>query len=113
MKTVLVIEDDENLQRSYQRMLEGYKCSYAATADAAILALSEASFDYVTCDYNLERGTGEDVFNWLTDNKPEQLERFIFICGSFDSVATIDAPFLQKGSMSLKEDLLERIAEVA
>ena len=113
MKNILVIEDDKTLQQSYRRMLSEFSCTFADTADRAIAALSKTSFDYVTCDYNLALGNGRDVFDWLTANKPDQLERFIFICGSFDDVATINASFLQKGSMGLKEDLLERIAEVA
>jgi DNA-binding NarL/FixJ family response regulator len=112
LKEILIIEDSAQLRAGYRRFLgnkDEFQFAEADTADKAIAFLSSESFYHVVCDYNLERGTGRDVYNWLVENRPEQLERFTFVCGSYADVSDLDAHHIQKGSMGLNTELLERL----
>jgi ActR/RegA family two-component response regulator len=112
MKTILIIEDSTSLQESYKRSLlrKGeFEFETAITANGAIGKFSGANFDHVICDYNLEQGTGRDVFYWLQENRPDQLKHFTFVCGMPSEVSDLDAPALNKSTTSLFDELLANI----
>ena len=112
MKEILIIEDAEQIRETYKRHLNRsgeFVFAEAATAEDATSLLFSMSFDHVICDYTLERGTGRDVFRWLQENRPEQLERFTFVCGITSDVADLDAMVLWKLDSNLYGDLLSRV----
>jgi CheY-like chemotaxis protein len=116
MKEILIIEDVKGIRETYKRKL-GPKGKFAfaeaTTAQRAIDLLFAMSFDHVICDYNLDQGTGRDVFYWLQGNKPEQLERFTFVCGMPSELSDLDATVFHKLDSTLYDELLERIQGVA
>jgi CheY-like chemotaxis protein len=116
MKEILIIEDVKGIRETYKRKL-GPKGEFtfteAATAGAAIKYLSSTSFDHIICDYNLDQGTGRDVFYWLQENRPEQLERFTFVCGMPSELSDLDATVFHKLDSTLYDELLDRVQGMA
>ncbi len=114
MKTFLIIEDNLNLQADYKRMLgEEHEYACATTAERAITWLNSMKFDHIICDFQLEQGTGRDVYDWLIENRPGYVRRLTFVCGNPSDVAGLDAPVFQKAGSYLKEALLERVEETS
>ena len=112
MKKILIIEDTQGIRETYKRRLKHkgeFTFAEAVTAEEAIEHLRPTSFDHVICDYNLEQGTGRDVFYWLQKNRPEQLERFTFVCGITSEVSDLDATVLGKLDHALYEELIVRV----
>ena len=112
MKEILIIEDVKGIRDTYKRNLRHdgeFIFAEAATAATAIMLLSSANFDHVICDYNLDQGTGRDVFYWIKENRPEQLKKFTFVCGMTSDVADLDATVLWKLQENLYEELAERV----
>jgi DNA-binding NarL/FixJ family response regulator len=112
MKEILIIEDARGIRETYKRKLRQkgeFNFAEAATAEAATTWLNSMSFDHVICDYNLDQGTGRDVFYWLQENKPEQLKRFTFVCGMPSELSDLDATVFHKLDHTLYEDILTRI----
>lgn len=60
MKTVLVVEDEDNLRFLYQKELreEGYAVLTASSAEEAIKELNESNVDLVILDLKLKGMTG-------------------------------------------------------
>jgi DNA-binding NarL/FixJ family response regulator len=116
LKEILIIEDAVVLADSYKRALrkhEDYEFHFATatTAEGAITWLNSVNFDHVLCDYNLDQGTGRDVYNWLKENNPSQLAKFTFVCGMPSECRGLDAPILSKADTYLNDYIFERIQE--
>jgi len=78
----LVVEDDFHLQKTYERFLHGrgHQAFLAASPKQAIALLKNRPYiDGVICDYQLEGGTGAEVYLWVSHHKPELLERFALV----------------------------------
>ena len=98
-KRVLIVEDDPQLQIAYFRLLNK-KCDISTIdrAEAAITWLKKVNFDYIFCDFNLAgKMTGEDVFNWLRENRPEDLPKFYFVSGDASRCRKLHDQVIDKG----------------
>jgi signal transduction histidine kinase len=81
--TVLIVEDDERLLRSYPRILrDHYDVIVACDGQEAIdLLVSGSPADVVLSDLALPEVDGPQLFAWLEDNRPELARRTVFITG--------------------------------
>lgn len=70
---VLVVDDDEQVCHTLQRLLEreGYSGMAAGDASEARLRLSEQKFDLVLCDVNMPGESGLDLVKHIVDECPE------------------------------------------
>lgn len=112
--SILIIEDSRHLQRDYVHMLgEEHEYHFAATAKQAIDLLDTRAFDHIICDFQLDQGTGRDVYDWLERKMPDELARLTFVCGTPAQVAGLSCPVYQKASFGLEEALRERVEETS
>jgi diguanylate cyclase (GGDEF)-like protein/PAS domain S-box-containing protein len=67
--TVLIIDDNEDDQRLYQRALKNCDCTLvmAATAEAGLARIAEIKPDLILLDYNLPDADGLSVMQWLAE----------------------------------------------
>ena len=67
MSTILIIDDDDQLRRSFVKLLaeEGYRVISAASAEAGIRMLHEAAPDLVIIDVRLPGMSGLDAFKTI------------------------------------------------
>jgi signal transduction histidine kinase/CheY-like chemotaxis protein len=79
--TVLVVEDDDRLLRAYPRALHGhYDVIVAADGQEAIdLLLSGSHADAVLTDLTMPEVDGQQLFEWLSDHRPDLARKTIFV----------------------------------
>ena len=63
-KRILVIEDDPDMQKIYQEMLEGkeFEVTYIATGEEGLQIIRDEEVDLVLLDIILEETTGDSFF---------------------------------------------------
>jgi CheY-like chemotaxis protein len=120
---VLLVEDDENLQRAWKRVfLSAFsRVDTARSYKEALLRLARNVYDIVVCDHRLlGEGSGADVIRWMRDqNGVHGSTPAILISGVLDDEDTTGAAtqacgasrYLQKGSFTNAE-LLELMRDL-
>lgn len=81
---ILIVEDDDERMKKIKQFVIGYTYYWAKTAKDAINQLKSKTFQYVSLDHDLaeehynnpgntrgKKGTGQDVADWLAENKTE------------------------------------------
>ena len=86
---ILVIEDDEQLQRIFLRFVKMFfKTTDITVVDNArdsIFLLETHDYALVISDFDLKDGTnGGQVLAWLKEHKPAALDRFVFVSANED-----------------------------
>lgn len=85
---ILIIEDQEEIQNGYKRLLRSMfdnpTIRVANNADLAIGELALTDFNHIISDYNLIGSTGADVLDWIKVHRPHLVDRFIFVSGTED-----------------------------
>ncbi|MDA8139602.1 MAG: response regulator, partial [Desulfobacteraceae bacterium] len=73
MNTILVIDDDDQLRKSFEKLLsqEGYTVRSAASGEAGIQAVQESCPDLVILDVRLPGMNGLAVFERLHEKEPK------------------------------------------
>ncbi|MBT3981497.1 MAG: response regulator [Bacteriovoracaceae bacterium] len=83
MPSVLVIDDEEDVVDTIADILSqinGVTITKTIQTDKAVSLLNETQFDYVVCDYNLQDGTGIDIFKIARKAQPQA--KFYLITGT-------------------------------
>jgi len=100
---ILVIDDEPQILRAIGRALKVYQLTTAETGQRAIDILSEGQdFDLILCDLIMREISGIEVYQWVLDNRPELLDRLIFVtAGTFTDelrnfLAVVPNPILNK-----------------
>ncbi|MEQ8272359.1 MAG: response regulator [Deltaproteobacteria bacterium] len=95
LQPVVLVVDDEPLQRrSLMRLMRPLDVREASGAFSAIeLLVNGLEPDLVLCDVSMGDGTGVDLKNWLSDQRPELLERLVFMTGLGADGATAVQPY--------------------
>jgi CheY-like chemotaxis protein len=89
MANILLIENDARIQKIFKSVLKAHKITAVATGLAALEQLEEGKFDIVISDYDLDGPlSGEDVWLWVKNNRPDMTERYMF-CSGNDKVETL------------------------
>lgn len=98
---ILLVEDDQALQRATVRMLRIVRADaqvlLAQTYDEAVAHLAvNPELGLILCDYNLiGPKTGGDVLEWIKTNRPELVEKFVFVSGN-DEVRKLHDRYIVK-----------------
>lgn len=78
---VLIVEDEEEIERSYRRMLSkllgAVDIDAVGTQPRAIHQMTIHSYDLVLCDGFLALGTGLGVWEWMKKNDNSHLKRIV------------------------------------
>jgi DNA-binding NtrC family response regulator len=102
---VLVIEDEPSVMAFVRAALErnGYQVHPAETGALALQKLQQRGYAGVISDMRTPGGVdGADVWEWISQNRPEMLARVIFITGDIvneDTAETLHrtgAPYIEK-----------------
>lgn len=101
---ILVIDDDELVRRTLQRMLtRSHEVTLAASARAALEVLSvDSSFDAVICDVMMPEMSGIELFERIRARWPQLAPRVVFLTGAAftphvaDFLASVSNPHLAK-----------------
>lgn len=94
--SILVIDDEPEIVFLLQRVLEGEGYDVVAVngGHEALEALSRGSYDLVICDLKMPGIGGRDIFDYVTEHRPELVDRVIFTTG--DTVSSDSRAFLQE-----------------
>jgi CheY-like chemotaxis protein len=98
---VLLIDDELVVRRAMTRYFvrQGWVVREAADGDVARRILGDAGeeeFDLVICDLRMPTTSGEDLYRWLRQHRPELAARFVFSSG--DVLAPEVAAFLAEAA---------------
>jgi len=81
---VLVVDDEPNLRRVCQRMIQsfGHECSVADGPDTATALANSDDFDLVLCDYRLAASSADAVLERFRDVRPQLVARTVIATGA-------------------------------
>ncbi len=86
---ILVIDDEEIVGRSLQRILSKMHDVEIATEGAAALAMiARGRYDMILCDIMMPNMSGVDIFENVSRANPEQASRMVFMTGGAFTVRT-------------------------
>jgi CheY-like chemotaxis protein len=81
----------------------GYAVTRVESGHAAIILLHHEEFDAIVTDWQMDDGTGADIYRWIVQKKPQLAQRIVFLSdGEGDDPSTIapGRPMFRKGQDS-------------
>ena len=119
-KPTLLLADDEPVLLMVMADLlgeAGYSVTRVESGHGAITQLERDDYDAIVTDWNMDDGSGADIYRWLREFKPWLVERVVFLSGEEgDDAGTVapGRPMLRKGqdSQALTGVLREIIRQV-
>ncbi len=115
---LLLVEDEETIRKYISSALakEGISVHLAKDGKEAIGMIEKTEFDLILSDIKMPRMNGYELCEWLHENKPYYLERFVLATGVID--VEVDEYCHKFHCHSIikpysKEQILETIAELA
>lgn len=113
---VLVVDDDQGVNRAVRRMLTSYGCSVQCAYDGgqALDDLGESHFDLILSDVDMPIMSGIRLHEVVCEKHPTLKDRFIFMTANYGILPSLKAPFLLKpcGTESLLA-MLQKMAGVS
>ncbi|MFZ5979002.1 MAG: response regulator [Candidatus Zixiibacteriota bacterium] len=113
-KSILIVEDDENIRDFLVEVLDGYSLSIACDGDEAIDNIRDNRFDLVITDLRMPTIPGEEVVKYINENKPETK---VIVISGYSSLYAVSqtvnngaSAFLSK-PFSIKE-LLQTVSKI-
>jgi CheY-like chemotaxis protein len=94
-RPTLLLADDEPVLLMVMADLffdAGYAVSRVDSGHGAILLLENAEFDVIVTDWNMDDGSGADIYRWIVQVKPWLAERVVFLAGEEGEDAAVVAP---------------------
>ena len=84
MKTILLIEDNNDIRENTCELLEleGYKVILALNGKTGLILAIEHLPDLILCDIMMPEPNGYEVFKYLQDNAATRVIPFIFLTAS-------------------------------
>jgi CheY-like chemotaxis protein len=92
--TLLLADDEPVLLMAMADLFveAGYAVSRVESGHGAILLLEHSEFDAIVSDWNMDDGSGADVYRWIITVKPWLAERVVFLADEEGQDATVVAP---------------------
>lgn len=94
-KPTLLLADDEPVLLMVMADLlaeAGYAVSRVDSGHGAILLLEHNEFDVIVTDWNMDDGSGADIYRWIVQVKPWLAERVVFLADEERDDAAVVAP---------------------
>lgn len=91
----LLLADDEPVLLAVMGDLlaqTGYAVTRVETGHAAIVLLEHSDFEVIVLDWQMDDGTGADVFRWILGERAHLADRVVFLSGGEADDATTVAP---------------------
>lgn len=80
-RRVLVIDDEPGVLRVIKRILKDYEVTTCQGGKEALDHLQQGNFDLILCDLMMPEYTGMDLYEITAADRPELLDRFLFVTG--------------------------------
>ncbi|WP_053333342.1 hybrid sensor histidine kinase/response regulator [Haliangium ochraceum] len=80
-RRLLVIDDEPAVLRVIKRMLKDYDVTTSQGGQEALDYLLQGDFDLILCDLMMPEYTGMDLYQRTADDRPEIIDRFMFVTG--------------------------------
>jgi signal transduction histidine kinase/FixJ family two-component response regulator len=115
-KSILVVDDDAQIRRWFQRILPRHKVTTVPSVEAAEDAIMTTQFDVILCDVMMPDRTGLDMHRMIEAKRPDLLRRVVFMSGGAFTPAlatfleTVPNTCLKK---PFRKEELERAIEAA
>jgi CheY-like chemotaxis protein len=113
---VLVVDDNDQLRKSYVRSLKGCDVVEACSGrEAARILAEDEAFDVIVSDFQMPDWDGAQLHWHLSRKQPHLVSRVLFVtgCPGDPFFGTCDNTVLMKGgSFDYIEELIREIAEV-
>jgi CheY-like chemotaxis protein len=114
--TLLLADDEPVLLMAMADLFAdaGYAVSRVDSGHGAILLLEHSEFDVIVTDWNMDDGSGADVYRWIAQSKPWLAERVVFLADEESEDAAVVAPgrpMFRKGQDST--ELTAALCEIA
>jgi CheY-like chemotaxis protein len=92
--TLLLADDEPVLLMAMADLFSdaGYAVSRVDSGHGAILLLEHSEFDVIVSDWNMDDGSGADVYRWIAQSKPWLAERVVFLADEESEDAAVVAP---------------------
>jgi len=115
MKSLLIVDDDNAVLRSFSRALcRDFVVTCCTSVEAALeLIASRPTFDVVLCDMHFAEGgaSGRDFYERVRGLAPKQADRILILSGEPPDVGdALASRFVVKGTRM--EHLLDRVGQV-
>ena len=94
-RPTLLLADDEPVLLMVMADLfteAGYAVSRVDSGHGAIVLLQHEEFDAIVTDWNMDDGSGADVYRWITQTKPHLAKRVVFLADEEGQDAAVVAP---------------------
>ena len=94
-RPTLLLADDEPVLLMVMADLftdAGYAVSRVESGHGAIVLLEHNEFDAIVADWNMDDGSGADVYRWIVQVKPWLAERVVFLADEESDDAAVVAP---------------------
>lgn len=93
-KPRLLLADDEPilLMAIGDLLADVYTVTRVESGHAAIVLLEHEDFDAIVTDWQMDDGSGADVYRWLESNKPDHTQRIVFLSTNEGDDANAVAP---------------------
>ena len=117
VRTILIVDNEPNLIEIVKNMLQEQVCHSATNIDHAIEMIEEYEYDCILCDIIMPEKGGEYFLEYCKKQKPEILERIIFMTGGvvsfdqkeyFQNYRRIQKPFRMKELFDCIQELSTR-----
>jgi CheY-like chemotaxis protein len=114
--TLLLVDDDPTLLYVIADLLgdAGFSVMSVEGGDAAVSQLERTSFDVVVSDWQMDGGSGGDLYRWIVMHRPDLVERFVFLSdGRVEQIRAKlpSVPVLVKGQDA--DGLIAMLKEIA
>ncbi|MFC2045409.1 response regulator [Chloroflexota bacterium] len=82
-RTILVVEDEPSVRYVFQEILtkEGFKVDVAVNGAEAKIKLNERDYDLYIIDIKMPEINGTEVYEYMSEQYPELVNRVIFASG--------------------------------
>ena len=92
--TLLLADDEPVLLMAMADLFSeaGYAVSRVDSGHGAILLLEHSEFDVIVSDWNMDDGSGADIYRWIVQSKPWLADRVVFLADEESEDAAVVAP---------------------
>ena len=101
----LLLVDDEPLQRDIMTAALGklgFSVTTSPSGHQAMNSLASTEYDVILSDWYMRDGSGDELYAWLVDNRPELANRCVFMSASASpeelAVKAPKRPFVEKSA---------------
>jgi two-component system, NtrC family, sensor kinase len=89
-KHILVVDDEKYILDFLVEVLQSFpmKVDTASNGRAAMEKMQVFEYDLIITDFKMPQMSGRDLFEWITQNRPQLAKRIIFVTGDTVSLET-------------------------